>query len=354
MKAWWSVGLAILGHAGFAAAQPVAGLYLGAGIGYGFLQSQSVQSPAVIPNSARFGSGLAALGSVGFGIGNGLRIELEGDWRSAAQSAGYAGNGRETKAGVMVNALFDFDAGLGWLYPYVGLGGGYQWSRWSGVSLAANAPSGPLGGLDASGTYGVPAYQAIIGAGVPIDAVPGLSVTVEYRFLALSGGRSYDAVASAVPGSTTAHSADDANHAVLLGVRYAFNPPETSGPVPRPKLAAPLDAPLPTRTYLVFFDWDSAALSARARDIIAEAVRNSPKVEHTRLEVTGHADRTGAAPYNLALSLRRAQAVAQEVEKWGIPERAIEVRAEGDAKPLVPTAAGVREPQNRVVEIVYR
>ncbi len=341
-----------------ARAQPVAGLYVGAGAGYGFLQSQSVQSPAAVLDSAQFGGGIATVGSVGYGIGNGLRLELEGSWRDNAQSHGVPGNGRESKAGVMLNALFDFDTGLPGFYPYVGLGGGYQWARWSAVDLAATVPGAPgQGSLTASGTAGEPAYQVIVGAAVPINAVPGLSVTLEYRFLGLAGTRDYAAVATGPSGAvaaTSAHTPDDANHAVMLGVRYAFTPREDLSPVSRPPLATPAAAPTPTRTYLVFFDWDSAALSARARNIIAEAARNSARVEHTRLDVTGHADRTGGAEYNRVLSLRRAQAVAAEVERWGIPEQQIEVRGVGDAQPLVPTGAGVREPQNRRVEIIYR
>ncbi len=338
------------GVAGGASAQPVSGLYLGAGVGYGYLQDESVTAPGMPLANASFGSGIATVGSVGYGLGNGLRVELEGDWRANWQTNGPSGNGRESKAGVMVNGLFDLDVGLGWLFPYLGLGGGYQWTRWSDVSLGGGGPGGDT--LAADGTAGALAYQAIVGAAVPIPAVPGLSMTVEYRFMGLSGGRDY--AANGPAGAITAHTSDDANHAIMLGLRYALAPPADAADIARPPLAVPTEATIPSRTYLIFFDWDSAALSARARDIIAEAVRNSVRVQHTRFEVTGHADRTGGEEYNLALSLRRARAVADEVQRWGIPERQIAVRGVGDTQPLVATAPGVREPQNRRVEIVYR
>jgi outer membrane protein OmpA-like peptidoglycan-associated protein len=102
----------------------------------------------------------------------------------------------------------------------------------------------------------------------------------------------------------------------------------------------------------VFFDWDSAVLTARARQIVAEAAHNATRVQVTRIDVAGHADRTGTAAYNLTLSHRRADAVAAELVQHGIAKQSIDIEAFGETKPLVATADGVREPQNRRVEIV--
>jgi len=70
--------------------------------------------------------------------------------------------------------------------------------------------------------------------------------------------------------------------------------------------------------------------------------------------VAGHADRSGTPQYNQGLSMRRAQAVAAELVRLGVKQQAIAISAFGDTRPLVPTAAGVREPQNRRVEIVLK
>ncbi|KAA5608707.1 OmpA family protein, partial [Rhodovastum atsumiense] len=82
--------------------------------------------------------------------------------------------------------------------------------------------------------------------------------------------------------------------------------------------------------------------------------QNSTRVQLTQIEVAGHADRTGTARYNLGLSRKRAENVAAELVRNGVPRNAIAIQAYGDSRPLVPTAAGVREPQNRRVEIVLR
>ena len=104
----------------------------------------------------------------------------------------------------------------------------------------------------------------------------------------------------------------------------------------------------------MFFDWDRADLSARARQIISEAAQNVARVQVTRIEVAGHADRSGTPAYNQKLSLRRAQTVAAELVRLGVPRNEIDIQAFGDTHLLVPTAAGVREPQNRRVEIVLK
>jgi OOP family OmpA-OmpF porin len=104
----------------------------------------------------------------------------------------------------------------------------------------------------------------------------------------------------------------------------------------------------------VFFDWDKYNLTDRARQIISEAAANSTKVQYTRIEVNGYTDTSGTPKYNQGLSVRRAQAVAAELVKDGVPRNAISIQGFGDTHLLVPTGPGVREPQNRRVEIIIR
>ena len=104
----------------------------------------------------------------------------------------------------------------------------------------------------------------------------------------------------------------------------------------------------------MFFDWDKATLTDRARQIIHEAAENSTRVQYTRIEVNGYADTSGSPAYNQRLSVRRAQAVAAELVRDGVPRQAITIQGFGETHLLVPTADGVREPQNRRVEIIIR
>lgn len=58
--------------------------------------------------------------------------------------------------------------------------------------------------------------------------------------------------------------------------------------------------------------------------------------------------------YNQALSVRRAEAVAAELVRDGVPSAVISIRGFGETRLLTPTGPGVREPQNRRVEIVLQ
>jgi outer membrane protein OmpA-like peptidoglycan-associated protein len=69
--------------------------------------------------------------------------------------------------------------------------------------------------------------------------------------------------------------------------------------------------------------------------------------------VDGNTDTSGTPQYNQGLSERRARTVAEELVRDGVPQNAISMHAYGDTKLLVPTGPGVREPQNRRVEIVF-
>ena len=57
--------------------------------------------------------------------------------------------------------------------------------------------------------------------------------------------------------------------------------------------------------------------------------------------------------YNIKLSKRRAESVKAELSRLGVSGSRVTTQAKGESTPLVSTADGIREPQNRRVEIVY-
>jgi outer membrane protein OmpA-like peptidoglycan-associated protein len=104
--------------------------------------------------------------------------------------------------------------------------------------------------------------------------------------------------------------------------------------------------------FNVYFEFDRSNLTPEGRrvvDTVAADAKNDPTV-HIRL--VGKADLTGTDPYNMALSHRRADTVRATLTADGISADRIAEHWDGFRNPPVPTPQGVREPRNRVVEIM--
>jgi OmpA-OmpF porin, OOP family len=125
---------------------------------------------------------------------------------------------------------------------------------------------------------------------------------------------------------------------------------EIEKPIPAPAPPPPPKAAAPER-YLVFFDWNKATLTAEARRVIADAAQTYKATGKATIVATGYTDLSGPPAYNQKLSVRRADAVKAELVRLGVPATSITAIGRGESNPLVPTADGVREPQNRRVEI---
>jgi outer membrane protein OmpA-like peptidoglycan-associated protein len=69
--------------------------------------------------------------------------------------------------------------------------------------------------------------------------------------------------------------------------------------------------------------------------------------------LAGYTDRSGSTQYNQGLSERRNAATRSYLTSHGIADGSISSQAFGESNPRVPTADGVRELQNRRVEITY-
>jgi OOP family OmpA-OmpF porin len=139
----------------------------------------------------------------------------------------------------------------------------------------------------------------------------------------------------------------------LAQVEQSLPPEVVPTPVAMPEPAPP-PPPEVQRSYIVFFDWDSSDLTPEALEVLRTAARNAGKIRLAVVRVTGHADRSGPDQYNMGLSMRRAAAVREEFYRQGIIKGGVSVYAKGETDPLVATPDGVREPQNRRVEIILR
>lgn len=273
----------------------------------------------------------------GYAFQNGLRLELEGAWRynQVDKVYGYRnGRGSLSNYATMVNALYDIPVDYP-VTPYIGVGIGAS-------DYSANHIRGD--GMPYPGYFGGDkwsfAYQVIAGAAYNVDE--NVAVTLEYRF--------FDRPNHDYPFGV--HT-DYQSNSALVGVRYSFGAPVQEQAQTATFAPPPPAPPVIPRNYLVFFDFDKSDLTPEARHIVDQAAQNVKTANITRIEVTGHTDTVGSDAYNMRLSRRRAQSVAAELESQGVPSEEIAIFAKGKHDLLVPTADGVREPQNRRVQIVF-
>lgn len=326
------------------------GTYLGIGAGANFASDTEISGGGVNAD-LEHETGIAGILALGHGYANGLRAEFEvGYRRNSVDSSGNTSTGGVASArSAMINAYYDVSTGTNF-FPYVGAGIG-------GASLRVSA--NPTGNSSVSGRDTGLALQGIAGLGYQFDT--NWSGSLEYRYFTVR-----DADMNAANG--TAVDVDYAAHTVMVGLRYTFGEPKkpmikpAAAPAPAPKPVAvkkpePKPAPPPpppvARNYIIFFDWDSTAITPEARAILQTAAKNAKSGGISRIEATGHADSSGTRSYNLKLSEKRALAVQAEMTKLGIEDNQLGLAWKGELQPLVPTADGVREPQNRRVEIVF-
>lgn len=112
-----------------------------------------------------------------------------------------------------------------------------------------------------------------------------------------------------------------------------------------PSVASPMN-------YTVYFDFDKSVITPAGQQVINQVLADAQAHNPSSISVTGHTDLVGPEDYNMALSLRRADAVRSALIAGGISADKITVAGRGMSEPAVPTARGVKEARNRRAEII--
>jgi len=105
--------------------------------------------------------------------------------------------------------------------------------------------------------------------------------------------------------------------------------------------------------FQVFFDFNKAKLTPEAAKIVAEVAKAAKDAGYPKLSLIGYTDLVGKDTYNSKLSLRRAETVRTALIAAGVPADRLVAEGRGKSDPVVKTADGVREPQNRRVLVRF-
>jgi outer membrane protein OmpA-like peptidoglycan-associated protein len=341
------------------------------------VEDQNLDVGAAANNAAaNYATGYDFGASVGYDFG-GFRLEAETSYRAAdlqdvqAGTLGLALNpdalspggfntftgtrealGEVNALSFMLNGLFDFGSDDGF-QAFAGGGIGVARVDMDG-RVNANGP-----GVWNDSDTGL-AWQLLAGVRAPLS--DSWDVGVRYRYFNVPTINLVDPLGRDLETKMSSHS--------LLGsITYNFGgaepppppvvvppapPPPPPPPPPRPVAPPPPPkAPCNTGPYIVFFDFDKSDITPAAANILNSAVTAYANCGMASVMLAGHTDRAGSPKYNVGLAERRNAAVSAYLTGRGIPAGRITGQAFGETMPKVPTADGVREAQNRRVEVTY-
>ena len=349
------------------------GFYIGVGAGYNMPHDQDLDIPNTNQTIEHSG-GPGGLAAVGYKFEGGWRVEAEGGYRTSTVDgiSDGQGDGDVDAWSMIVNGLYDFEADG--FTPYIGVGAGVAMLNFTDVS-----PVNDVNGATSLNRSADPnlALQAI--AGVAFEIFDDVELTGQYNFLAVPE-------VEVNTGTNVRSRSEFYDHLFTVGLRYTFptggsrmteepqpmmeqsvielapEPEPEPEPEPVQEAAAPPPpappAPPPpaepeiTRNFIVYFDWDESSLTPATQAILRQAAEFARTGNVARIILTGHADRSGTEQYNVGLSQDRSDMVRTMLVELGLPATGIVTFARGESEPLVPTEDGIREAQNRRVEIV--
>lgn len=104
----------------------------------------------------------------------------------------------------------------------------------------------------------------------------------------------------------------------------------------------------------ILFATNSAVVGGNAQRDLRAVAQNLIQYPNTRAEVIGHTDSTGAAAYNMDLSQRRANSVANVLISNGVPAGRIAAVGRGASQPVASNDTVAGRAQNRRVDIIIR
>jgi OOP family OmpA-OmpF porin len=405
--------LACLAASGLApvAVQANDGFYMGTEFGLNFVRSQNIDASPSFAATGKFKDGYAFGLTTGYAMPNGLRPELEVDYRRNTldsldlnvSNVDYASTdvgGHEAAYTVMGNLWYDVksqDGLFSFVHPYIG--GGVGWARvgLQDISATTDAPLHP-----APFTPGVAFDNAInqyqndfawqLGTGLNFDITPALALSFDYRYL-----RTRELEFDTIVG-VKAKSRYETN-SVMIDLAYFFGKPTSiaAAPVPVAAVAPPPPAPPPPQEQAqepagpvdsdgdgvpdiqdkcpntprgfkvdvdgcitqqtvilqsVNFKTNSDELTESAQRKLDEVSAGLVGQPNLHVEIDGHTDSRGTRAHNEDLSQHRAESVRKYLVSNGVNGDNLTARGFGFDKPIASNATEEGRAQNRRVEFV--
>jgi peptidoglycan-associated lipoprotein len=117
-----------------------------------------------------------------------------------------------------------------------------------------------------------------------------------------------------------------------------------------PDAAAVILAKRTTLQEVVHFDYDRSDIRQDAAAVLTRKLPVLREDAAIRLRIEGHADERGSIEYNLALGMRRAQAVKDYLANFGVDATRLQVASMGEDRPADPGRTEAAYARNRRAE----
>jgi len=140
----------------------------------------------------------------------------------------------------------------------------------------------------------------------------------------------------------------------LLG-HVICDPVEAPPPPPPPPVAKPAPPAPGTKITEIkgpHFDFNKAQIKPEGQRRLDDVVRLMRDNPNLRIVAVGHTDSVGSDAYNLKLGERRARSVADYLLSQGVSPSRVDIRSEGEARPVASNATAEGRAENRRVEII--
>ena len=227
------------------------------------------------------------------------------------------------------------------VYAFAGVGGALGFHNSEAVALAAR---GCAFEKLWTGKKFFPAGR--VGAGVDIKVGRRVAINLEVNANMLPDkfnskkGSTFDWQFNGLVGVTYSFGSAARKEIAVVEETVEVQPAPAPQPVVAPEPARPAPAPAPVETVKpaemkqdVFFLINSSQVRPAEQSKIDALAGYMKQYPDAKVTVTGYADKaTGSARYNMTISRKRAQAVADALTKAGIAPARITVEAKGDTE----------------------
>ncbi len=319
------------------AGQRPQGWYVGIEAGATWMDSASVDVPALANDKWEFDSGLAILAEVGYRWENNWRLELE--FGSRHNDVDCISVGPGPCAGINLGDISQFTQMFNVIHD---IDISEKTALSVGLGLGGNFIDIDRAGFIEDDDY-VLAAQAIFQ--LSHQLTERLDIVLSYRFM-ISDDPQFRTLAGPIE-------VENENHTVTVGLRFDLEANDAAmEPIPVVTTAPPQPTSVPTpKQFIVYFGFNKSSLTKSASDIIREAAATAMHDGYVTILVTGHTDTVGSSSYNQRLSRRRAENVKRALIGQGIPAKGISASGQGETTLMVQTGDREMEPRNRRAEI---